>query len=178
MGTDPVLVLVATALGGAISLGTTYVMARRAEKAHAHATARLLRDDLYGARAALTLALEQRRWWLGDFLLPTRSWLENRLPLAMFLSSPELWTLTTAFDILIETNTVWGPTLPRSDRKPLEDGPDRVRLEMALEAVDEALLVLAGFNWQRRLGLVAMRSHARARSRQKRALRVPDPPGE
>ncbi len=73
---DPLLILGSVALGGAISLLTTYGMARRAERAAAYATALILRSELYEARALLEIAQKDGEWW-PEGVLPVHEGMER-----------------------------------------------------------------------------------------------------
>jgi hypothetical protein len=73
-GTDPLLILGAVVLGGAISFLTTYGLDRRAERAAAYATALILRTDLWTARSLLENAQKNKEWWPEGLALPTESW--------------------------------------------------------------------------------------------------------
>lgn len=97
MAVDPLVILGATALGGAISLSTTYDVARRGGRAAARATARLLRDDLSLGAAMIGVVLSNGKWWPREHRLPTRGWHEDRSPLALFLSDAEGRTLAQGF---------------------------------------------------------------------------------
>lgn len=158
MGTDPAWILSATALGGAISLSTSYAMARRNERAAARAAARLLRDDLLVGVSMARIALRDEKWWTQDFSLPTRSWREGRGPLALFLSDADWRTLASAFEEMDLTNgAVRSPNadlvdiLGVAERAPVKGEGARRRLEMTLTAAIDADLILTRFNRPSRL---------------------------
>lgn len=163
---DPLLILGAVALGGAISLLTTYGMARRAERAAAYATALILRNDLYEARAMLQIALKNEEWWPEGFSLPTERWSdEPRAPLALKLTDTEMGDLSHAFEEMRSTNqqhtsrielfrldqtlqTTSGKILAEAGHKlvvaslPIDGDEQRKRLEMTHAAVMRGLEVL------------------------------------
>jgi hypothetical protein len=163
---DPLLVLGAVALGGAISLITTYGMARRAESAAAYAAALILRSDLYTARALLESALKNEEWWPEGFSLPTMGWSdEPRGPLALKLTDIEMVDLSHAFEEMTITNqqhaaridlfrldktlrTTSGRIIAEAGHKlavaslPIDGDEERKRLEMTHAAVMRALEVL------------------------------------
>lgn len=163
---DPLLILGAVALGGAISLLTTYGMARRAERAVAYATALILRSDLYAARALLEIALKNEEWWPEGFSLPTKGWSdEPRAPLALKLTDIEMVDLSHAFEEMRSTNqqhtaridlfrldktlrTTSGKILAEAGHKlavaslPIDGDEQRKRLEMTHAAVMRGLEVL------------------------------------
>jgi hypothetical protein len=163
---DPLLILGAVALGGAISLITTYGMARRAERAGAYATALILRSDLYTARALVEIALKNEEWWPEGFSLPTKGWSdEPRGPLALKLTDIEIVDLSHAFEEMTITNqqhaaridlfrldqtlrTTSGRIISEAGHKlvvaslPIDGDEERKRLEMTHAAVMRALEVL------------------------------------
>ncbi len=164
--TDPLLILGAVALGGAISLLTTYGMARRAERAVAYATALILRSDLYEARSLLEIALKDGEWWPEGFSLPTKGWSgEPRAPLALKLTDIEMVDLSQAFGGMTTTNqqhaaridlfrldqtllTTSGRIIAEAGHKlavaslPIKGDEERKRLEMTHAAVMRGLEVL------------------------------------
>jgi hypothetical protein len=164
--TDPLLILGAVALGGAISLLTTYGMARRAERAAAYATALILRSDLYEARSLLEIALKDGEWWPDGFSLPTKGWSdEPRAPLALKLTDIEMVHLSHAFEQMTSTNqqhaaridlfrldktlrTTSGRILAEAGHKlavaslPIDGDEQRKRLEMTHAAVMRGIEVL------------------------------------
>jgi hypothetical protein len=166
--TDAILLFAAVLLGGAISFLTTYGMARRAERAAAHASARILRNDLWEARAMLESAQEKHEWWPDGFLLPLESWRSDpRAPLALKLTDQEMVDLSNAFQEMASTNqihaeqvglyrlreslTPHGRVLAKAGHTlavpslPIETDGERARLEMNHAAVMKALEVLSRF---------------------------------
>lgn len=140
--TNALALLGATALGGLISLATTYAMARRAEEASARAAARLLSTDLVEARDMLDTALQHERWWPGVVRVPGSGWTEHRAPLALRLDGEEWARLADAFEslALLERILALAP-LPPGQLRELEP-EERDRLEVTLGRVVEGLTVL------------------------------------
>ena len=84
---DPALLLGATVLGGAISLLTTYLMARRGEKAAGRIAARVLDDELGAAEEMIETALLHGTWWPGAVALRAEGWSEHRSSLALLVAA-------------------------------------------------------------------------------------------
>lgn len=141
-GTHPALLVVATALGGAISFLTTYLMARRAEKAAGRAAARVLDDELGEAEEMLDAALIHDVWWPGVAELPSESWREHRSALALLVPAEEWGAVGQAFSELSRTVRILAlDPLPPAEMRPLE-GSERERLQTTLEKVRPALAIL------------------------------------
>jgi hypothetical protein len=153
MGADPGLLLGATALGGAISLSTTYAMARRGENAAARATARILRDDLLWGTSMTMVSPGEQEMVDQRLQPPTRSWHEDRSPLARSLSDDEWRILARAFyemDVTSAAVAAIYANLPskveRGWAAPSDSESAQKRLEMTQDAMRDALQVLNRFS--------------------------------
>ena len=99
--------LVGVIVGGLITAGSNFVLARRQERASTatesriHAAdlkraARLIDLELLYAQAAAVRFIEKRRWWSEDLELVTESWQQYRAIVAPELSWDDWHGLATA----------------------------------------------------------------------------------
>jgi hypothetical protein len=142
MSGEPLLILGATVLGGAISFLTTYGMARLAQRQAELGAARLAIDDLGSARELLVGALRTGEWSPPVSQIATAGWESVRPALAAVLTQEQLAAVTSAFEHLKDINVL---DVPSGRLQPTF----RNVLEESLVKVVSALHVLVPYFWDK-----------------------------
>jgi hypothetical protein len=147
--TEAVFGLVGVLIGGALSGGIQWLMARRTERAAARTAARLVALELDAARDLLRQWLVLKRW-MWEWWKPMSAWPDHRSTLAQTLSSRD-WALVrlayerlTHIDDAVEDLRHMDPELEAKKNAPWDAGDDSaIALEATVRLLSNALHALA-----------------------------------